>query len=53
MVVGVQDNGDGTVEPDKLNFSPGSAVDPGLRPEPDRPPDIFIVKGNYRVTDAG
>ena len=53
MVVGVQDNGDGTVEPDKLNFSPGSATDPGCGPNLIARPDFFIVKGNYRVTDAG
>jgi hypothetical protein len=53
MVVGVQDNGDGTVTPDKLNFSPGVTADPGCGPDAAASPDYFIVKGNYWVTDAG
>jgi hypothetical protein len=53
MVVGVQDNGDGgaAVEPDKLNFSPGLAADPGCGRNGMADPDFFIVKGNYRVND--
>lgn len=53
MVVGVQDNGDGTTVADKLNFSPGQATDPGCGRNGAADPDFFIVKGNYWVTDAG
>jgi hypothetical protein len=53
VVIGVQDNGDGTVVADKLNFSTGTATDPGCGPNAAANPDFFIVKGNYRVTDAG
>ena len=53
MVIGVQDNGDGTVVADKLNFSPGTAGHPGCGPNSVAQPDFFIVKGNYWVTDAG
>jgi hypothetical protein len=53
MVVGVQDNGDGTVVADKLNFSPGTVADPGCGPNSMAGPDFFVVKGNYWVTDAG
>jgi len=53
LVVGIEDNGDGTVVPDKLNFSPGTAFDPGCGPNSVADPYLFIVKGNYWVTDAG
>jgi hypothetical protein len=53
VIIGVQDNGDGTVVADKLNFSTGTAANPGCGPDPAATPDFFIVKGNYRVTDAG
>ncbi|WP_433291458.1 hypothetical protein ACQP2F_25520 [Actinoplanes sp. CA-030573] len=53
VVIGVRDDGDGTVVADKLNFSPGTAADPGCGPYGAASPDFFIVKGNYRVTDAG
>ena len=39
--------------PDELNFSPGSTTDPGCGPSGNSTPVFFIVKGNYRVTDAG
>ena len=52
MVIGVQDDGDGTVVADKLNFSRGTVADPGCGPTSTASPDFFIVKGNYRVTDA-
>jgi hypothetical protein len=53
MVVGIEDNGDGTVTPDRMNFSPGAATDPGCGPNLIARPDFVIVKGNYKVTDAG
>jgi hypothetical protein len=53
LFIGVQDNGDGTVVPDELNFSPGFTTDPGCGPSAGSNPVFFIVKGNYRVTDAG
>jgi hypothetical protein len=53
LTIGVQDNGDGTVTPDELNFSTGSVADPGCGPNAAANPVLFIVKGNYRVTDAG
>jgi hypothetical protein len=53
LVIGVQDNGDGTVVPDQLNFSPGTVADPGCGPSAVANPYLYIVKGNYRVTDAG
>jgi hypothetical protein len=53
MMVGIQDNGNGTVVADRLNFSAGAATDPGCGPNSMASPDFFIVKGNYRVTDAG
>jgi hypothetical protein len=53
LMIGVQDNGDGTVTPDELNFTPGSATDLGCGPNAGSIPVFFIVKGNYRVTDAG
>jgi hypothetical protein len=53
VVIGIQDNGDGTVVADKLNFSTGTATDPGCGPNASAGPEFFIVKGNYRVTDAG
>jgi hypothetical protein len=53
LLIGVQDNGDGTVEPDRMNFSPGTAADPGCGPNATADPYLLIVKGNYRVTDAG
>jgi hypothetical protein len=52
IVIGVQDNGDGTVTPDKLNFSTGSTTDPGCGPNQAAMPEFVIVKGNYRVTDG-
>ncbi|HEY0533510.1 MAG TPA: hypothetical protein VGD29_18115 [Actinoplanes sp.] len=53
LVIGVQDNGDGTVVADELNFSTGTETDPGCGPKANAIPVFFIVKGNYRVTDAG
>jgi hypothetical protein len=54
LVLGVQDNSDGGAgqEPDRLNFSPGLASDPGCGPNGLATPDFFIVRGNYRVVDA-
>ncbi len=52
LVIGVQDNGEpGTAGPDKLNFSPGFAQDPGCG-ENASSPVFSIVEGNYRVVDA-
>lgn len=53
LMIGVRDNGDGTTVADELNFSTGYATDPGCGPKDDASPVFFIVKGNYRVTDAG
>ena len=53
LIIGVQDNGDGTTAADELNFTVGTATDPGCGPKPNAIPVFFIVKGNYRVTDAG
>jgi hypothetical protein len=53
LIIGVQDNGDGTVVADKLNFSAGTATDPGCGPNADAIPYLLLVKGDYRVTDAG
>ena len=53
LIVGVQDNGEpGTSGPDKLNFSPGFATDPGCGPNSAAVPVLNIVKGNYKVSDA-
>jgi hypothetical protein len=53
MIIGIQDNGDGTVVADKMNFSAGTATDPGCGPNATAIPNLFVVKGDYRVTDAG
>ena len=53
LVIGVQDNGDGTGLADELNFSIGTESNPGCGPKANAVPVFFIVKGNYRVTDAG
>lgn len=53
VVVGVEDNGEpGAAGPDRLNFTRGFAADPGCGPNSDATADFFIVKGNYRVSDA-
>jgi hypothetical protein len=54
LVVGVEDNGNGgaTESPDRLNFSPGTATDPGCGPNGMATPDFKIVRGNYRVVDG-
>jgi hypothetical protein len=54
IVVGVEDNGNGgaTEAPDRLNFSPGLATDPGCAPSQGARPEFQIVRGNYRVVDA-
>jgi hypothetical protein len=52
LVIGVQDNGEpGTAGPDKLNFSPGFARDPGCG-DTAATPIFSIVEGNYGVVDA-
>jgi len=53
LIVGVQDNGEpGTAGPDRLNFSPGFATDPGCGPNDDAVPVFPIVRGNYQVFAA-
>ncbi|GIJ73170.1 hypothetical protein [Virgisporangium ochraceum] len=54
LVVGVEDNGNGGTSetPDRLNFSPGTATDPGCGPNGMATPDFKIVRGNYRVVDG-
>jgi hypothetical protein len=50
LVIGVQDNGEpGTAGPDRLNFSPGFAADPGCGPNAAATPVFSITAGNYRV----
>ena len=50
LVIGVQDNGEpGTAGPDRLNFSPGFAADPGCGPNTAATPAFPITAGNYRV----
>jgi hypothetical protein len=52
LVVGVQDNGEpGTAGPDRLNFSPGFAANPGCGPNGAATPVFPITAGNYRVFD--
>jgi hypothetical protein len=53
VVVGVQDNGEpGTAGPDRVNFSPGFATDPGCGPNGAAVPVFDIVSGNYKVSAA-
>jgi hypothetical protein len=53
VVIGVQDNGEpGTAGPDRMNFSPGFATDPGCQPNGAAIPAFPIVAGNYQVVDA-
>jgi hypothetical protein len=54
LVVGVEDNGNGRAQetPDRLNFSPGTATDPGCGPNAVATPDFVIVRGNHRHTTA-
>jgi hypothetical protein len=54
LVVGVEDNGNGRAQdtPDRMNFSPGTATDPGCGPIGTASPDFVIVRGNYRVVDG-
>jgi hypothetical protein len=50
VVIGVQDNGEpGAAAPDRLNFSPGFAADPGCGPNDAATPVFSIIAGNYRV----
>jgi hypothetical protein len=50
LVIGVQDNGEpGTAGPDRLNFSPGFAADPGCGPHGAATQVFPITAGNYRV----
>jgi hypothetical protein len=50
LVIGVLDNGEpGTAGPDRLNFSPGFAADPGCGPNGAATPVFPIIAGNYRV----
>jgi hypothetical protein len=52
LVIGVQDNGQpGTAGPDRLNFSPGFAADPGCGPNGAAAPVFAITAGNFRVFD--
>jgi hypothetical protein len=54
LVIGVQDNGEpGTAGPDRLNFSPGFAADPGCGPNLAAAPVFAITAGNYRVFAPG
>jgi hypothetical protein len=53
MVIGIKDNGNGTDVMDELNFTPGTTADPGCGPNAVANPNLFLVKGNYWVTDAG
>jgi hypothetical protein len=50
LLIGIEDNGDGTAVADRMNFSPGTTADPGCGPNPAASPDLVIVKGNYRVS---
>jgi hypothetical protein len=52
LVVGVEDNGNGQVTPDRMNFSPGQTTDPGCGYNGMATPDFVIVRGNYRVVDG-
>jgi hypothetical protein len=54
LVIGVEDNGNGRAQetPDRLNFSPGTATDPGCGPNAVASPDFVIVRGNYRIVDG-
>lgn len=54
LVIGVEDNGNGRAgeTPDRLNFSPGLAADPGCGWNGQATPDFMIVRGNYRVVDG-
>jgi hypothetical protein len=55
LIIGVEDNGNGGAgeTPDRMNFSPGLATDPGCGPNLVARPDFVIVRGNYRVVDGG
>jgi hypothetical protein len=54
LVVGVQDNGEpGTAGPDRMNFSPGFAADPGCGPNGAATPVYPITAGNYQVFGPG
>lgn len=50
LVIGVQDNGEpGTAGPDRLNFSPGFAANPGCGPNGAATPVFPIIAGNYQL----
>jgi hypothetical protein len=50
IIIGVQARaGLGTAGPDLLNFSPGSAADPGCGPKATAMPVFPITTGNYKI----
>jgi hypothetical protein len=50
IVIGVQDHGrPRAAGPDLMNFSPGSATDPGCGPDGAAKPVFPITAGNYKV----
>ena len=54
IVIGVRDSGQlGTAGPDRLNFSPGFAANPGCGPNGAAVPVFRIVWGNYLVSAHG
>ena len=51
IIIGVQDNG--SAGPDRLNFSPGFAANPGCGPNPAAAPDIPITRGGFLIVGGG